>query len=144
MPVDTPPVVSPSPSVLHSPMLSSTAVFAVLKAIHEVENPRNVETPGTHGELGPYQMTLDTWRSYTLLPFTPQYVCNPMLAQSIALKHIRNIEKHLMEHGRPLSTFEIAVAWNGGIERAYFPERAPLEVLTYALRVEDLVNHPEP
>lgn len=136
-----PPVLK-APSVMAGSLLSSTRAFQILDAIHQCENPRNSEAPGRRGELGPYQMTLDTWRMHTLLPFTPRYACDQALAQSIALKHLRWIERHLMEHSRPVTVFEIAVAWNGGLREAYFPETAPVSVLSYALRVEDLANHP--
>jgi hypothetical protein len=117
---------------------SSTQVFRLLEAIHQKENPENVRTPGAHGELGPFQITLDVWRQHTLLPFTAQYACDDDVAQSVALKHIRWIENLLVKHGVAPSVFNIALAWNGGINDAYAPAHVSAAVFEYAQAVENL------
>lgn len=118
--------------------ISSREAFRILEAIHQVENPDNVETPGAHGELGPFQMTLDTWRMHTLLPFTPQYACDPQLAQSVALKHLRGIEREFAKRGIYPGAYNFAIAWNAGVHAAAGGIHVPTETFLYAQRVENI------
>ncbi len=41
----------------------------VLRAIHELENPRDLKRPGSRGELGAYQFRKETWRMHTSKDF---------------------------------------------------------------------------
>jgi len=121
------------------PAYAPLPAFDILMAIHEVENPRDLQTPGAHGELGPHQLTCDTWRRYTLLPFTPQYVCDPKIEEVVALKHLRWIESELKKAGVVPTVFRVAVAWNGGIEPAVTLWMEP-STADYAKRVVNLVK----
>ena len=114
-------------------------VWAFLDAVHAVENPNDVRTPGAHGELGPYQFKRETWRSLTPLPFDADHACDPEIAQSVAVKELGHIMSRLAVKRIPLTPENVALCWRRGIAGALSgaPDPAAAE---YAKRVARLTQ----
>ena len=108
---------------------------AILEAIHNLENPRNLPRPGPCGELGAYQFRAATWRMHTSLPF--QHAVNRVTSDAIAIKHYEWIKRGLESAGVPATAYYIALAWNGGLSAA-ISGRAPAVARNYAQRAENL------
>lgn len=90
--------------------------WATLEAIHRLENPRDLPTPGPCGELGAYQFREQTWRMHTNLPFAR--ALDRRTSDFVAVKHYDWIKRGLESAGVPASPYAIALAWNGGLDRA--------------------------
>ncbi|HVU33167.1 MAG TPA: hypothetical protein VHE61_07010 [Opitutaceae bacterium] len=108
---------------------------ATLEAIHALENPRNVTRPGPCGELGAYQFREATWRTYTGRPFAD--ALNRGISDAVAVRHYEWLKLRLEQAHLPATTYNIALAWNGGI-RAAITGRASRSARDYAERAANL------
>jgi hypothetical protein len=111
--------------------------WATLEAIHQLENPRNVTTPGRFGELGAYQFRESTWRMHTAIPFAR--ALERKVSDDVAVKHYEWLKSRLVSAGLPATCYNIALAWNGGIE-AVVLGRSPAVAHDYAERAANLAG----
>jgi hypothetical protein len=111
--------------------------WETLRAINWVENPTNQTAVGRFGELGPYQFRPATWRMHTDKPF--RLAIQRDVADEVAVKHYEWIKRTLEQHGVDASVFNIAMAWNCGVD-AVLNGRAPSVSYNYAERVSNLVE----
>lgn len=111
--------------------------WATLEAIHQLENPRNVTTPGTFGELGAYQFREMTWRMHTTTPF--ERALDRRVSDEVAVKHYEWLKRRLDRAGLPATCYNIALAWNGGVE-SVLRGRAPAVAHNYAERATNLAR----
>ena len=111
--------------------------WETLRAINWVENPTNQTGVGRFGELGPYQFRPATWRMHTDKPFRMAVL--RATADEIAVKHYEWIKRTLEQRGVQPSVFNIAMAWNCGVD-AVLTGRAPTVSYNYAERVTNLVH----
>lgn len=109
--------------------------WATLEAIHQLENPTNRTTPGTFGELGPYQFRESTWRMHTTIPF--RLANDRKTSDLVAVKHYEFLKQRLVQAGLPGSVYNIALAWNGGIE-AVVRGSSPAVAHDYAERAANI------
>jgi len=86
---------------------------ATLEAIHCLENPTDSTAPGRYGELGPYQFREATWHKYSQVPFA--YALNRRASDDVAIRHYDWLKQQIESHGLPASSYNIALAWNGGL-----------------------------
>ncbi|MCW5547594.1 MAG: hypothetical protein KIT44_01380 [Opitutaceae bacterium] len=119
------------------PARAETTRAEVLLAIHWVENPRNVTKPGPKGELGPYQFREPTWRMHTQAPF--RRALDREQAATVARRHYDWIVRGLVRNGLPVTPYNIALAWNGGLS-ATVRGRVPAAAHRYAERVHNLAE----
>lgn len=108
-----------------------------LEAIHHVENPRDVRSPGRYGELGPYQFRRSTWRMHTDQPF--ERALEREASEQVAILHYEWIARGLRRNGIAVTPYTIALAWNGGLS-ATVRGRAPRSARSYAERVSNLAE----
>lgn len=108
---------------------------AVLEAIHQLENPRNLTRPGPRGELGAYQFRVSTWRMHTAEPF--QRALERAVSDEVAIRHYEWLKRGLAAARRPVTPYMIALAWNGGLTAA-IQGRAPRAAHDYASRAVNL------
>ena len=111
--------------------------WETLRAINWVENPTNQTHVGRFGELGPYQFRPATWRMHTDKPF--RLAIDRSAADEVAVKHYEWIKRTFEQAGVEPSVFNIAMAWNCGVE-AVLSGRAPTVSYNYAERVANLVQ----
>ena len=111
--------------------------WATLEAIHQLENPANRVEPGALGELGPYQFREATWRMHTTAPFSR--ALDRRSSDAIAVKHYDWIKSELERRGAPVTPYNVALAWNGGI-RAVFEDEPPGVAVDYATRASNLAE----
>lgn len=111
--------------------------WETLRAINWIENPTNQTAVGRFGELGPYQFRPGTWRMHTDKPF--RMAVERSVADEIAVKHYEWIKRVLERRGVEASVFNIAMAWNCGVETV-LSGRAPVVSYNYAERVTNLVD----
>lgn len=111
--------------------------WETLRAINWVENPTNHTRMGRFGELGPYQFRPTTWRMHTRKPF--QMAVQREAADEVAVKHYEWIKRNLENAGVDATPFNIALAWNSGVDNVVHG-RAPDESYDYAKRVVNLVH----
>jgi len=111
--------------------------WETLRAINWVENPTNQTKVGRFGELGPYQFRPATWRMHTNKPF--QLAIQRAEADEIAVKHYEWIKRTFERAGVEASAFNIAMAWNCGVE-AVLSGRVPSVSYNYAQRVTNLME----
>lgn len=111
--------------------------WAVLEAIHKIENPKNSPKPGKHGELGAYQFRSSTWRMHTTVPF--QRAINRETSDVVAVKHYEWIKRGLEDARVPATPYNIALAWNGGLG-AVVAGRSPRIAHDYAQRAFNLAS----
>jgi hypothetical protein len=109
--------------------------WATLEAIHQMENPRNLTRPGPFGELGPYQFRSSTWQMHTKTPF--ERALDRQTSDMIAVRHYDWLKRHLEEAHVPATPYNIALAWNGGLNAA-IAGSAPRIAHDYAARVANL------
>jgi len=109
----------------------------VLEAIHLVENPCDVRRPGRHGELGAYQFRPETWRMHSAAPFVQ--ALDRATSEAVAIQHYEWICRRLERGGRPVTPYNIALAWNGGWQAAVKGRAIPA-ARDYAQRVTNLVE----
>jgi hypothetical protein len=110
--------------------------WEVLQAINWVENPRNSTRVGAHGELGPYQFRYATWRMYTKKPFALAVQRDE--ADVVAVRHYEWIKRGLEGGGIPATPYNIALAWNAGLDQVV-RGRVPPSAYRYAQQVNNLV-----
>lgn len=111
--------------------------WETLRAINWVENPTNQTRVGRYGELGPYQFRPGTWRMHSDKPFGQ--AIQRAVADEVAVKHYEWIKRTLERAGAEATVFNIAMAWNCGVETV-LTGRAPNISYNYALRVSNLVE----
>jgi hypothetical protein len=111
--------------------------WETLRAINWVENPTNQTHMGRFGELGPYQFRAATWRMHTDKPF--RMAIDRAAADEVAVKHYEWIKHTLEQAGVEASAFNIAMAWNCGVD-AVLAGRVPTVSYGYAERVTNLVQ----
>ena len=111
--------------------------WEVLRAINWVENPTNQTHVGRFGELGPYQFRPATWRMHTDKPFS--LAVQRATADEVAVKHYEWIKHTLENAGVAASAFNIAMAWNCGVN-AVVEGRIPTVSYNYAERVTNLAD----
>lgn len=111
--------------------------WETLRAINWVENPTNQTQVGRFGELGPYQFRPATWRMHTDKPF--RLAVQRATADEIAVKHYEWIKRMYEQAGVEPSAFNIAMAWNCGLETV-LRGRVPNVSYDYAQRVTNLVE----
>jgi len=108
---------------------------ATLQAIYMLENPRNLTRPGPCGELGAYQFRPTTWHAYTNAPFA--YALDRQRSDNVANRHFEWLKQRLETAHVPVTTYNIALAWNGGLKAA-ISGHAPRAARSYAERAENL------
>lgn len=111
--------------------------WETLRAINTVENPTNHTRMGRFGELGPYQFRSGTWRMHTRRPFSQ--ATQREAADEVAIIHYEWIKANLEKAGVDASAFNIAMAWNTGVNNV-INGRAPTVSYNYAERVVNLVH----
>jgi hypothetical protein len=111
--------------------------WETLRAINWVENPTNHTRMGRYGELGPYQFRPTTWRMHTRRPFTQ--AVQREAADEVAVIHYEWIKQELEKAGVDASPFNIAMAWNSGVNNV-LNGRVPRVAYNYAERVNNLVH----
>lgn len=111
--------------------------WETLRAINWVENPTNHTRMGRFGELGPYQFRAATWRMHTKKSF--QLANQRETADAVAVQHYEWIKRTLEKAGIDASPFNIAMAWNTGVDNVV-NGRAPSVSYDYAQRVTNLVQ----
>lgn len=111
--------------------------WETLHAINLVENPTNQTQVGRFGELGPYQFRPATWRMHTDKPF--RLAIQREVADEVAVKHYEWLKRMLDQAGIEPSAFNIAMAWNCGLE-AVVQGHVPTVSYNYAQRVTNLVE----
>ena len=111
--------------------------WETLRAINTVENPTNHTRMGRFGELGPYQFRSATWRMHTRRPFSQ--ATQREAADEVAVIHYEWIKANLERAGVDASPFNIAMAWNTGVNNV-INGRAPSVSYNYAERVVNLVH----
>ncbi|MFZ5495516.1 MAG: hypothetical protein ACOZE5_09315 [Verrucomicrobiota bacterium] len=111
--------------------------WETLRAINWVENPTNHTRMGRHGELGPYQFRPATWRMHTGKPF--RHAIERAASDEVAVKHYEWIKRALEQAGVDATPFNIAMAWNSGVENV-LKGRVPAVSYDYAARVTNLVK----
>ena len=109
--------------------------WETLQAIHWVENPHNSPKAGPCGELGAYQFRENTWRMHTQVPF--KQAVNRSQSDEVAVRHYEWIKRGLVRAGLPVTPYNIALAWNGGLS-ATIRGRVPAATRNYAERVNNL------
>jgi hypothetical protein len=111
--------------------------WATLEAIHQVENPHNSRQPGPYGELGAYQFCAATWARHSRRPFSD--ALDRRVADVVAVKHHDWICERLVEIGMEPSVYNVALAWNAGINAA-MRGSAPRRAHEYATRVGNIAK----
>lgn len=112
--------------------------WETLRAINWVENPTNHTRMGRFGELGPYQFRPGTWRMHTRKPF--RQAIEREAADEVAVRHYEWIKRSLEQAGADATAFNIAMAWNTGVDNV-LKGRAPAVSYDYANRVVNLVQN---
>jgi hypothetical protein len=110
---------------------------ATLEAIHCLENPTDSTAPGRCGELGPYQFREATWHKYSQAPFA--YALNRRASDKVAIRHYEWLKEQIESRGIPASSYNIALAWNGGLG-AVLRDRCPQAARDYAQRASNLAS----
>jgi hypothetical protein len=116
-------------------VVNAASRWATLEAIHQIENPHNSMAPGRFGELGAYQFRRETWRMHTRAPF--RQALDRLESDRVAVLHYQWICEELSRRGLPVTSYAIALAWNGGIQ-AVAGDRATAASLDYAERAATL------
>lgn len=92
--------------------------------------------PGALGEEGPYQIRSITWRQH--MGSKPHAMARQEAAgRACALQHLAWLAARLEARGVPATAFNLAAAWNAGLDR-YTTGRAPERAYHYALRVDEI------
>lgn len=116
---------------------SATDRQSTLEAIRNLENPRNLTRPGPCGELGPYQFRAATWRMHTAAPFSQ--ALDREASDQVAARHYEWISRGLAGARLPVTPYNIALAWNGGLAAAV-SGRSPRAAHRYAERAANLAS----
>lgn len=86
-----------------------------LAAIGEAETGNDWRKIGGHGERSAFQMKRITWRQHTRQPFYLA-TADRVLAEQIALTHLRWLARELAALGRETSVYNLALAWRYGLD----------------------------
>lgn len=119
------------------PSAGASERWETLQAIHWVENPHNSPKPGPCGELGAYQFREGTWRMHTQVPF--RQAIDRQHADAVAIRHYEWIKRGLVRAGLPVTSYHVALAWNGGLT-ATVRGRVSAATRNYAERVSNLAT----
>jgi len=112
---------------------SRAGTNAMLCGIRIVETQDQPYPPrGKLGERGPYQFRRSTWQMHTSSSF--DLAENREVANNVAKRHYAWIEAQLKANGIQPSPYNVAVAWNAGVN-AVIRGRAPAVSHDYASRV---------
>jgi hypothetical protein len=112
---------------------SRAGTNAMLCGIRIVETQDQPCPPrGKLGERGPYQFRRATWRMHTSSSF--DLAENREVANTVAKRHYAWIEAQLQANGMEPSPYNVAVAWNAGVN-AVIRGKAPAVSHDYASRV---------
>jgi hypothetical protein len=107
-------------------------------ALRERETGNRPVRDGAAGERGPWQITGRVWSlQMPGKPFAQARQYGP--ARACAVKHVRWLAAQLQARGVHASAFNLALAWNAGLEGAT-RGRAPERAYEYARAVEALYN----
>jgi hypothetical protein len=109
--------------------------WETLQAIHMLENPSDSHSPGSLGELGPYQFREQTWKMHTQAPFSR--ALDRRSSDAVAVKHYDWIKSELEKRGVAVTPYTVALAWNGGI-KAVVGDHPPAAAIDYASRAANL------
>lgn len=120
-----------------STQVSPASRWATLEAIHQIENPHNSRQPGRFGELGAYQFRATTWAKHSRRPFSD--ALDRQAADLVAVRHHDWICERLVENGMAPSVYNVALAWNAGINAA-LRGSAPRRAHEYATRVGNIAD----
>ncbi len=120
------------------PLAHASTRWATLEAIHQLENPTDSRRPGPFGELGAYQFRASVWHKYTHVPFSR--ALDRATSDQIAVLHYEWLKGELARAGVEPSTYNIALAWNGGVNAAEH-DRSPHCARDYAERASTLADH---
>lgn len=119
-------------------MTGRAGTDAVLSGIRVVETQDQLHPPrGKLGERGPYQFRRSTWRMHTSSSF--ELAENREVANTVAKRHYAWIEAQLRANGIESSAYNVAVAWNAGVN-AVIRGSAPAVAHDYATRVINIAN----
>ena len=113
----------------------ATQRWETLEAIHWIENPTDSVHPGPCGELGAYQFREATWRMHTTMPFAR--ALERSASDEVAILHYEWLKRGLVRHGLEVTTYNIALAWNGGLT-ATVRGSVPARARDYAERVTNI------
>ena len=114
-------------------MTGQASTNAVLRGIRIVETQDQLHPPrGKLGERGPYQFRRSTWRMHTSSNF--ELSENREVANTVAKRHYAWIEAQLQANGIEVSSYNVALAWNAGVN-AVIRGNAPAVAHDYATRV---------
>jgi hypothetical protein len=120
-----------------APVMKASERWETLEAIHAIENPTDLTSPGPHGELGAYQFRRTTWAMHTTKAFSQALVREQ--SDMVAVKHYEWIREGLVRNGFEATPYNIALAWNGGLD-ATVKGHAPRSSKAYAARVTNIVE----
>lgn len=110
------------------------------QAIREVEAVSDPALPGPAGELGFFRITPGVWSQWTNAPFAT-CATNHELEEFVATQHLLWLANRLSAHGRQVTAYSVAMAWNGGV--AGFLRGGNQRSRSYGRRVEALyLNRP--
>jgi hypothetical protein len=118
-----------------APSIRADDRSATLQAIHLLENPYDVPTPGPCGELGAYQFRASTWSRYSAEPFS--HALDRRASEAVAVRHYEWIKDRLVRNGLPATPYNVALVWNGGLSAAV-RGRASAAARDYAERAANL------
>ncbi len=102
-----------------------------------MENPNNLTKPGPFGELGAYQFRASTWRMHTTAPHTQ--ALDRQISDTVAVRHYEWLKRGLEAAGKPVTPYNIALAWNGGLS-AVLAGKSPAVAHDYAQRATNLAH----
>jgi hypothetical protein len=119
------------------PSLRASDRWETLEAIHWIENPHNSSRPGAYGELGAYQFRETTWRMHTSVPF--RKALDRSASDRVAVQHYEYLKQGLVRNGLEPTTYNIALAWNGGLSAA-INHSVPAAARDYAERVTNIAQ----
>ena len=107
-----------------------------LRALSEIETGGDHARIGHHGERSAFQMKRMVWKKYTSRPFV-EATTNPELARDIALRHMYFLAVELEKMHKPVTAYNLAVAWNGGLG-IVARRTPPRDTRDYARRLDNL------
>jgi hypothetical protein len=122
---------------LSSAAALASSRWATLEAIHQLENPTDSSRPGPYGELGAYQFRREVWVKYTRLPFSK--ALDRTTSDAVAVRHYEWLKVQLSQAGIQPTTYNIALAWNGGVS-GVVRDTAPFRARDYAERAATLAS----
>jgi hypothetical protein len=111
---------------------------ALLRAIRERETGNRWDgPPGKLGELGAYQFRKETWMELSKEPHSSAR--NPKIGNKVAGMFLNKIKDAYERHGIPITAYNCALAWNGGIS-SVVSNRVTPAAKNYAQAVHNLTG----